>query len=206
MAYASTPGTTNLARTARLLLGPCTGILRKILKNKIHPNTLTQAVKNVITNHRTNPFTKQQMDIICPSKPQNSQYRGDFSDLDLTLLYTILRNCCNITPHNKGWGNDPDIKDRGESASIERIRLLRNRYYGHQSSITISDAEFNALWQDILQIIKEIEATFGTSTDFQDDVIMIKKCSMDPQLEDTYIQELLVIEKLQDQVTSLSGK
>lgn len=206
MAYASTPGTTNVARIARLLLGPCTGILRKILKNKIHPNTLTQAVKNLITNHRTNPFTKQQMGIVCPSNPHNSQYTGDYSDLDLTLLYTILRNCCNITPHNKGWGNDPDSTDRGESANIERIRVLRNKYYGHQSSFSISDTQFKIVWQDILQIIKELEATLGTSTDFLDDVNFLKTCSMDPELENRYIRELLLVEKLQEQLTTVSGK
>ncbi|XP_062612791.1 rabankyrin-5-like [Saccostrea cucullata] len=202
--YKSTPETTNLARVARLILGPCTDLLRDILKRKIPPSDLSKTVKTWIDdlkkNKIKNPLNKQQIALIFPLP--NKQHSGDYSDLDISLLYILLRNVCKITPHNKGWGEEPDPTDNSVSASIERIRLTRNKYYGHAADFSLTQSNFIKEWQNIYNITVELEQHIGTLTVYQDAVNDIRACSMDPEIEAKYIDKLLLIDELCETVKS----
>ncbi|XP_062591547.1 uncharacterized protein LOC134253042, partial [Saccostrea cucullata] len=206
--YTSTPETTNTARLARLILGPCTDVLREILKKEIPPSDLSKKVKewtdDLKKNKKRNPFNPSQNDIIFPT-PTN-QYKGDYSDLDISILYIILRNVSKIPPHSKGWGENPDPADRIVAANIERIRLLRNKYQGHSADIFLSDSEFSQEWRNIRGIIVELERHLGTSTVYQESVKEIKTCSMDPEHEHKYINRLGVVDDLHSSVSRFSEK
>lgn len=193
--YGSTEETTNLARLARIILGPCTDILRDVLKKNMNPSILPGKVKTFIThlqNPKKSPFTKEQEKIV---------YTGKYSDFDITLLYTLFRNISTFPTHLKNWGNVPNPGDRSESANIERIRLLRNKYQGHYSSISISSSDFNQEWQDIFDIVKELEMYLGTSTAYQEEVKNITSYCMDPQQETKYIEQLLDLNKKIDDIS-----
>lgn len=125
---------------------------------------------------------------------------GDYDTFDITLLYFLLRNLCSFTPHINQWGNDPKPRDRSESANIERMRLLRNEF-GHSSEISIKDTDFNKKWQELFDIVKELETYAGTSTNYQDAVVNLKSCTMDPEAK--YIKELLEVKK---ELLAISGK
>lgn len=61
--YASTRETTNLARIARIILGPCTDVLCDVLKKEIPPSTLSQKVKiylATLPKQKQPPITKEQ--------------------------------------------------------------------------------------------------------------------------------------------------
>ncbi|XP_062582013.1 uncharacterized protein LOC134243795 [Saccostrea cucullata] len=146
--YTSTTETTNLARVARLLLGPCTDVLRDILKKEIPPSTLSK--------------------------------------------------------HAAGWGNQPEPGDRSVSANVERIRRIRNKYYGLMYDFSLAESDFRQEWRNIRNIIVDLEGYLGTTTSLQDSVNEIKTCSMDPDLEKKYIDKLLVIDELQKTVENLS--
>lgn len=60
------------------------------------------------------------------------------------------------------------------------MRLIRNEL-GHNSEILIKDTDFNKKWQELFDIAKELETYAGTSTDYQDAVLEIKSCTMDPK-------------------------
>lgn len=122
------------------------------------------------------------------------------------MLYFLLRNICSIPEHRLKWGNKPCPTDRSVSANIERIRLIRNDYYGHASNFAIPDPDFINKWNDFFMIVKELEAYIGSSTDFQDAVTKLKSCSMDPEVEQNFIDRLLVVEKLQETVENLEQK
>lgn len=81
--YASTRETTNLARVARIILGPCTDVLRAVLQKEISSSNLKQKVKTYLAKLPKSPITKQQQRII---------HRGNYSDFDITLLYFLLRH------------------------------------------------------------------------------------------------------------------
>lgn len=131
--YESTRETTNLARIVRIILGPCTDVLCAVLTKEIQPSTLKQNVKTFVANHRNPIITPKQQQLIDA---------GNYSDFDISLLYLLLRNLCSIQPHTNQWGKVPRQEDRGLSANIERIRIIRNEYYGHFTEFSISDADF----------------------------------------------------------------
>lgn len=187
--YVSTRETTNLARLARVILGPCTDVLRAVLANHFTPQALSHNVKTFLANYQRGkkpPITKNQQTLV------NS---GTFSNFDITLLYSLLRNICPITPHGNQWGNDPSPNDRSLSANIERIRLKRNEY-GHISIHSIKNTDFKKTWQEISQVIQELDTYLGTtSTKYQDAVHEIETCSMDPEQTEKYIEQLLEMNK-----------
>lgn len=170
--YESTRETTNLARVVRIILGPCTDTLLDILKKEISPSALSHNVKTFIVNtpkHKTCPISLQQAQLV---------YGGNYQDFDITLLYVLLRNMCSIPPHSNQWGNDPSTGDRSLSANIERIRMIRNKFYGHATQISLSDTVFKKTWNHIFQIIKELEGYLSNGTTYQDALKEIKICSM----------------------------
>ncbi|XP_065934528.1 uncharacterized protein [Magallana gigas] len=53
----------------------------------------------------------------------------DNQNLDISLVYNLLRNVCkNVTPPKRGWGYEPSDDDASLGADIERIRSIWNRY------------------------------------------------------------------------------
>uniref|UniRef100_A0A8W8JTI4 DZIP3-like HEPN domain-containing protein n=1 Tax=Magallana gigas TaxID=29159 RepID=A0A8W8JTI4_MAGGI len=53
----------------------------------------------------------------------------DYQNLDISLVYNLLRNVCkNVTPPKRGWDYEPSDDDVSLGADIERIRLMWNRY------------------------------------------------------------------------------
>lgn len=172
--YLSTSDTTNFARVARLLLGPCTDVLRAVLMKEISPLDLESKVRLFVVNQQKNnksKITKTQEQLV---------YGRDYSKFDISLLYFLLRNLCSIPPHKRQWGNDPLPSDMSVSANIESIRLIRNEY-GHNSEFSISVNYFNDIWQEMFDIVKNLERHVGTSTDYQDAVIDLRTCPMDPE-------------------------
>lgn len=190
--YASTRETTNLARVARIILGPCTDVLRAVLQKEISSSNLKQKVITYLATLPKSPITKQQERII---------QSGNYSDFDITLLYFLLRNISNIPPHAKQWGNEPNPTDRSVSANIERIRLIRNKY-GHCPDYSISNTNFNKKIIKIGDIIQDLEMYLGTSNIYQNAVVKLTTSCMDPEQESRYIKELLNLDK---KICSISG-
>lgn len=133
-------------------------------------------------------------------KQEQLVYGGNYSKFDITLLYFLLRNICAIPPHVNQWGNIPDTQDRSVSANIERIRLVRNEYYGHITHLSISDEEFEKIWTNCFNIVKDLEKYLGYTQQYQASLKDLKICSMDPEVEQQSIERLLVDEKLQETV------
>lgn len=191
--YQSTRETSNFARIIRIILGPCTDVLCAVLTKEIQPSTLKQNVKTSVANH------KKQKKPLITQKQQQLVDAGNYSDFDISLLYVLLRNVCSIQPHTNQWGNVPRQADRGLSANIERIRIIRNEYYGHVTEFSISDADFEQKWKTIFQIVRELECYVGTDTEYQEALKELKICPMDPDAAQTYIK------KLQDDILDLKG-
>lgn len=185
--YASTRETTNFARLVWILVGPCADVLRDVLKKEIPPSLLPSYVKT--KTKKTNQLT----------------YSGDLSGLDISLLYNLLRNKCSIPPHTNQWGNDPEADDRSVSANIERIRIMRNKYYAHAINCSISNDEFEKRWRELFEVVKELEGYLGTSRLHQDTMQILRICSMDPELEKNYIKELMNRNALLGSLETIQG-
>lgn len=194
--YVSNRETTNFARISRIILGPCTDVLCAVLTKEIRPSDLSSQVQTYLAKlpiQKKCPITKEQEHLI---------NKANYSDFDITLLYFLLRNVSNIPPHTNRWGNVPCSGDRSVSANIEKLRLIRNEF-GHSSEISISETDFNNKWQDIFDIVKDIESYIGNITIYQDALRSIKNCSMDPDQINKYINELIELNK---KLLDISGK
>lgn len=180
---------TNLARVAQMILGPCTNVLRDVLRKEISPSDLEKKVRAYISMKKKSLINKHQEALV---------YGHDYSKFDVTLLYFLLRNMCSIQPHSNKWGKNPRAGDGSVSANIERIRLLRNEY-GHNSETSISDTNFIKNYQYIKDTVQELEMYLGTSTKYQDEVKELETCPMDPTQSEKNIKELLDLhEKFKD--------
>ena len=62
----------------------------------------------------------------------------------------LLRNICGLSPPSTtGWDNVPTPSDHSVEADIVRIKLFRNKHFGHIPHSAVSEADFKALWAEI---------------------------------------------------------
>uniref|UniRef100_K1QTQ8 Ankyrin-1 n=1 Tax=Magallana gigas TaxID=29159 RepID=K1QTQ8_MAGGI len=188
--YDSTRETTNLARIARAIFGPCTDVLHDILRKEITPQDLKKELKKYPDKYRISQHQKQVVN------------NGDYSKFDISLLYMFLRNLGSIPEHKNKWGTDPDPYDKSVSANIERIRNLRNEW-GHSTDLSLSDSDFEKHWKIIFQNVKDLEGYLGATTVYQDALKNLKSCCMDPDSIQPYIKKLLWVEQLVTDLTDL---
>lgn len=181
--FLSNQETENMARISRLILGPCTDILRDILIKEISPSDLSQKVRTLITN---TPKTIPRIS----NFHEKLVYGEDYSKFDITLLYFLLRRVCSITPHKNGWGNVPNPEDRSPAASIERIRMIRNESLAHISRFSLSNSEFDKKWEYISEVLHNLERYLGTSTAYQETQKEYLTCLIAPTEAKTYILRL----------------
>ncbi|KAK3099333.1 hypothetical protein FSP39_002765 [Pinctada imbricata] len=182
--YASTSETTNAGRASRVLLGPCSDQLRDLLRHHVSTSTFSKVIHQ--QKRTLSKLTKPQLDLIFP---RSGPYIGNYSDFDISLLYTLLRNVCNIPKHNKGWGKDPDPNDMSLSANIERIRNSRNRL-GHALDFALSDSDFIDIWSSIRSAVVEIDNVLKNNQKYVKAVDFIKVDSMDSEMASWFKENL----------------
>lgn len=88
--------------------------------------------------------------------PNGRIYAGDLSDMDVSILYILLRNHGTICPHENGWGNDPEEHDNSIAANIDRIRIAKNVIVSHSSNCLLTYEEFKNRWAVIRQCCVEL--------------------------------------------------
>ncbi|XP_056016838.1 uncharacterized protein LOC125656331 [Ostrea edulis] len=182
--YESTPETTNANRACRVVLGPCTDGLRDLLRHYVPPHSFHHVIKqNKLNLPRLN---RDQRDLILP---RTGNYAGNYVDMDISLLYILLRNISSIPPQSNGWGNDPDPSDKSVSATIERIRLVRNRCV-HSSDPSMSISDFHSIWSTIRSAMVDLDAFLMNGNKYEKDVDFLHRESMDPENDLHYEEEL----------------
>ena len=73
----------------------------------------------------------------------------DSKTFDITLLFVLLRNICDLTAPATGWDALPPAADVSREANLARIKYYRNQVYGHVTSTGVSKADFERYWNDI---------------------------------------------------------
>ena len=182
--YAATEEITNLNRVSRLLTGPCTDQLGELLHFYIHPASFPAVIQR--ERLRLPRLTAPQRNLILPNI---GKYSGKYKDMDISLLYILLRKIGGIKPHSKGWGNTPDATDSSVSANIERIRMARNRC-GHCTG-GMSQADFNQIWSEIRAAVVDLDKVLGNTNKYQEAVDFVRNDTMDPETDRHYSDQLL---------------
>ena len=128
--------------------------------------------------------------------------KGDYSECDITLTYTVLRNCTKtkiaLRP-TKNWGNVPvQPGDINLGDDLERIRTIRNAIYGHVASTDMSDSDYKRYIYDLKYICSRMDTVHSSyltsakvrSSTYSQRLQDIQTCCMDPDTEAMYITEL----------------
>lgn len=186
----------NYIRIQRLLLDIGTEVYRQTFISRFPPISSYEFFFQPFENELKRLFNECQTEMLFPS---NGKYKGNLFDLDISVLYILLRNISNIEPHKNGWGKDPDDTDRCLSANIERIRLIRNKYVGHSPKSSISEREFKIQWVVLRQSILELP---GGET-YKEQVDELLTTSLDPDNEKKYKSAIEVMRKNDKTVTKL---
>ena len=147
----------NFCRLCQLIMTVCSDLFRDILSHHIQPANLRRELdknKNALLRVLRIPDHKKLL------FPQSGAQSLSAKDMDLTLLYTLLRNICGIPKHQNGWGNTPKIGDISLAACIERIREEKNAIASHSNIGELDDNRFQDIWMklqtDIVNIEKEL--------------------------------------------------
>lgn len=139
-------------KIVQLITGIATHALVDVLKRRL-PSANFGYFFNGMKNRLALLLDEREYQLLYPD---NSKYNGDLSDLDISLLYIILRNLNTITPHENFWGNRPNDDDRCLSANIERIRIFKNNFVSHCSKYSLNEENFLKTWKEISQCIIEL--------------------------------------------------
>jgi len=89
-------------------------------------------------------LSQDQWDLLYP--PSGASPTSE--DLNITLLYVLLRNICGLTPPATGWDTLPPPTDTSLEANLVRIKYYRNIVARHPNA-EIDDSQFEAFWSDI---------------------------------------------------------
>lgn len=146
-------------------------VLADVLRGRLHPSSLKSNESLLRGNSK---FDSHLIQILYP---QVGEYRGDFSELDITHLCTLLR-CIGQIANSDDWKKYPDEADRSMIANINRIRNIRNKY-SHTSNNAIKDSEFDKMWTTLSQCVPELANT----TDYKKEIEYLFNCPIDPQFE-----------------------
>lgn len=157
-----------------LIMTICTDILRDVLSRYITPADLRSELDR---NRRRleKIMNTEQMELIYPA---NGNKTLAAKHLDISVMYIILRNICNIPKHKNGWGNPPKTGDNSMAACIERIRIQRNEVPAHNTNGQIEREEFVNRWTELQESVAEIERQVTGGDLYERGVEYLLRCDL----------------------------
>ncbi|XP_062587151.1 uncharacterized protein LOC134248782 [Saccostrea cucullata] len=114
-----------------------------------------------------------------------------YKEFDITLLYTLIRNICKTIPlPTNGWGGNtmPSVGETTIGDDVERIRLIRNTMFGHISSASTSQTEFDDTWQMITDICQRLHTY--TNKDYLSGLSKIQRLALEEEHEKAIMEKL----------------
>lgn len=176
----------NYLRLCGLITKICGPLLKDILSRHIAPTNL----RNEFDINRTKLeklMTKVQREFFYLNARSNPISP---KDLDISVLYMLLRNICSNIPKPKtGWGNPPLKGDYSISACIERIRQIRNSIHAHSTNGKVDDTDFQNYWEELTNSIIETEKQLTGRDVNEDGISKIKNMTITSDDAEEYKRE-----------------
>ena len=170
----------NGSRLRRILVDKGTQALRQKFDSIHPPSTLTVDLSEQSTRLLTlwpRIIKDSQGDKLCPSSGT-----PDSKTFDITLLTILLRNICRLRAPAAGWDSMPPASDTTLQANIVRIKLFRNKVYGHLTSIKLNDIQSENLLTQISKTLADLRIP-------QHELDEVKKDPLSPE-EESYVEQL----------------
>ena len=153
----------NFQRLTRLLMRGGLALLREVF-DSIHPHLPAvlgnPTIKSNLQTLRGRVLTQPEWD--CLYNPPSGAY-GKSTDFDISLLCKLLREICSLTPPATGWKDLPNITDHSLGADLVRIRIYRNKIYGHNHAMEVTDPDFEKLWMEISEALLRIARSISSA-------------------------------------------
>ena len=136
----------NFFRLSTLLIDGGTKLLREVF-NHIHAPT---SLPTVLANPTTiidlrKALTKSEMKkLYLPGGGF-----GTSEDLDVTLLFKLLKSMLRLARPFSGWDKLPDPAHQGQTDDLVRIKFYRNQTYAHVKEMKLDDVEFQQIWDEL---------------------------------------------------------
>ena len=150
---ASSVEKTNGAKLSRLLIDGGTTVLRNAFDHYHAPENLVTGLNSHLkTLHsllRRRILKEPQWDLLFPP----SGVAPDSKSFDITLLFLLLTNICDLSCPSSGWHSKPHASDNSFEANLVRIKFYRNELYGHVTTTSVDESTFNNLWQEISSVL-----------------------------------------------------
>ena len=150
-------------RLTRLLVCGGIALLREVF-DSIHPPA---NLPTVLGNHKAQLQKLRKRNVINQFEwtllyPSPGVY-GNSTEFDITLLFKLFRNICNLIPPITGWDNLPNSTDLRLEADLVRIKFYRNEVYGHSKNMEISDDQFVTIWGEISEALLRIAGSLSVA-------------------------------------------
>ncbi|XP_031556908.1 NACHT, LRR and PYD domains-containing protein 12-like [Actinia tenebrosa] len=195
----STKEHSNFARLCRLLIDGGTLVVKDVF-DSIHPPKSLQGILHNPSVHNTLKHLRNKR--VLNTHQWNKLYPSikssvTSSSFDITLLIVLLRNICSLTPPATGWDKPPVAADTSREADLARIKLYRNELYGHITSTSISDGDYEKYWNEIEALLSRLSASR-----YQEDIKRLKVETMEPEDEKHFVKAIEEWEKMEQTIIS----
>ena len=157
----------NFQRLTRLLMRGGLALLREVFDSIHPPPSLPVVLSNPViktqlqTLRRNRVLTHPEWN--CLYNPSGPGTYGKSTDFDISLLCKLLREICSLTPPATGWDILPNSTDHSLEADLIRIKFYRNKIYGHNHSMEITNADFEKLWREISEALLRIASSISSA-------------------------------------------
>ena len=165
-ALSTTDEKANFQRLTRLLMRGGLALLREVFDSIHSPANLPAVLGNLtiksnLQTLRGRVLTHPEWN--CLYNPSGPGTYGKSTDFDISLLCKLLRAICSLTPPATGWDSLPNSTDHSLEADLVRIKFYRNKIYGHNHSMEISNADFENLWMEISEALLRIAGRINSA-------------------------------------------
>ena len=178
----------NFFRLSILIIDGGTKLLREVF-NDIHPPASLPTVL-------VNPITEKDLRKALTKSDMEKLYLpgggfGTSEDLDVTLLFKLLKSICGLARPFSGWDKLPDPAHQGPTDDLVRIKFYRNQTYAHAKEMKLEDAEFQQIWNELSSAMIRLAKCMSSAKEIEWKNI-IDSYSSGPltSKEEDYVEEL----------------
>lgn len=172
------------AQCAYIVLGVVPKMLQDILANtNIQPSRLYEMI-----------MTKKKFTKILKTDERNALEdlkAGDFTKLDVGLMYKIFKTFNLIDEPTRDWGPCPLENETTIGDDVERIRRIRN-HFCHKFDQHVSEQSFAEFFEEILGISKRLDKYLNKIDDSSYEKLL-KECklySLDTTTEENLLRDM----------------
>ena len=127
----------------------------KMIKAEV--NRVLKRIENKSSNYCEKYLKSSKEDLI--SKLSTS----GFNELDITLLYRLMRQLRLVSIPTQKWGNQPLARNMKQGDDLERMRINRNHII-HRRTVTVSEEKRNTFFKESIEIACRIDKFMRDST------------------------------------------